>query len=153
MRARGVLLTRAAAVLFAVIWLAVAVFAVYSSHRVGDAGISIQASSFAPRPVGPPDAPVPIVGVAPGSPAARAGITPGTLLYSVDGAPVGDTAALRHIVYSRRAGDTTVLRVAPPGSATPRDVTVPLVSRLSRPGSASFVFTYLISGLLALAVV
>ena len=153
MRMGGVLLTRVAAVTLTLLWLAAAVIALYTSSRAGDDGLSIQASSFAPRPIGPLDAPVLIAGVAPDGPAARAGITRGSLLHAVDGVPVGDTAALRHLIYTRRAGDTTTLRVASPDSTSPRDVVVPLVSRLSRPGSASFVFTYLASGLLALAVV
>ncbi|HET9450011.1 MAG TPA: PDZ domain-containing protein, partial [Aggregicoccus sp.] len=147
------MLTRVAAVAFAVVWLGIAVLALFITSRAGDDGLSIQASSFAPRAVGAPDEPVLIAGVQPDGPAFQAGIRRGALLLAVDGVPVGDTGALRQVIFTRRAGESTTLRVLLPNTTQPRDVTLPLLPRLSRPGVASFVFTYLASGLLALAVV
>jgi signal transduction histidine kinase len=124
---------------------------------LGDDGIAIQATSFAPRPVPAPGEPVPIALVAPGSPAFAAGLRAGDLLVSVDGVPVSDTAALRDQVFGRRARETTrvvVRQRTADGSFQPaREVSLLLESRLGRPGSLSLMLTYAGVGLLILAVV
>ncbi len=52
-----------------------------------------------------------------GGPAARAGITQGDVLVSVDGAPVNDEAGLNYRVATRRAGETLLLAVRRNGGA------------------------------------
>ncbi len=52
-----------------------------------------------------------------GGPAARAGITQGDVVVSVDGAPVNDEAGLNYRVATRRAGETLLLAVRRNGGA------------------------------------
>jgi S1-C subfamily serine protease len=64
-----------------------------------------------------------ITGAIPGTPAARAGIEPGTLLAGVDGRPIANTlASYCGVAAGRRTGDEVVLNLAEPGATRTRQV-------------------------------
>jgi hypothetical protein len=60
---------------------------------------------------------VPVLRVAPASPAAKAGIAPGEVIQAVDGQPVTGTAEILAVVAARRAGEKLGLHVKGAGEA------------------------------------
>lgn len=76
--------------------------------RRGFVGLTL-ASSVAPGQAGPG---LEIRGVAPGSDAERAGITPGDVLLGLDRNPATDLAEVRTLLRAVRAGDSLLLEVA-----------------------------------------
>lgn len=73
------------------------------------------------------DAPLVVVRVEPGSPAAQAGLTPGDGIESVDGA-AATAQQLAEQVRQKRPGDVLALRVSTPGQP-PRQVSLPIQRR------------------------
>jgi serine protease Do len=58
-----------------------------------------------------------VTGVSPGSPAARAGLKAGDIVYAVDGKEVLDPASLRYRISSQPVGETVMLTVVRGGAA------------------------------------
>jgi serine protease Do len=59
-----------------------------------------------------------VTGVSPGSPAARAGLRPGDIVYAVDGKPVADPSSLRYQIATQPVGDSVTLTVVRGGQAS-----------------------------------
>ena len=74
-----------------------------------------------------------VASVYPGGPADRAGVRPGDLILTAEGAPVNDEGAVNYSAATHRAGDTVRLGVRRAGGAT-REVAVQLAAL---PGGAS----------------
>ncbi|MGL6043822.1 MAG: trypsin-like peptidase domain-containing protein [Sandaracinobacteroides sp.] len=58
-----------------------------------------------------------VTGVSPGSPAARAGLRAGDIVYAVDGKEVLDPSSLRYRISSQPVGDSVLLTVVRAGAA------------------------------------
>jgi len=67
-----------------------------------------------------------VEGVAPNSPAEKAGLKRGDLILSVDGTTVDERNALSDLVSSKKVGDTITLSVTPWGQQASHDVKVTL---------------------------
>ena len=68
-----------------------------------------------------------VASVYPGGPADKAGVRPGDLILTADGAPVNDEGAVNYSAATHRAGDSVRLGVRRAGGAT-REVTVQLAA-------------------------
>lgn len=58
-----------------------------------------------------------VTGVSPASPAARAGLKPGDIVYAIDGKEVPDPSALRYLISTQPVGDEVTLTVVRDGTA------------------------------------
>lgn len=58
-----------------------------------------------------------VTGVSAGSPAARAGLKPGDIVYAIDGKEVPDPSALRYLISTQPVGDEVTLTVVRDGKA------------------------------------
>lgn len=62
------------------------------------------------------------------TPAARAGLAPGTIVLAIDGRPVSTATGLRQAIARRAAGDTIVITYLIPGSTSPREASIELAA-------------------------
>jgi S1-C subfamily serine protease len=82
-------------------------------------GVQVQQfSTAAAIALGLPAAGVAIVGVVPGSPAARAGLVPGEVITAFDGVRVTGLSELHRLVVSHRPGQRVTLSLVGPNGAT-----------------------------------